>query len=447
VLGDTTGQMEQDLTDQANNTVVLRAAPTRALILVVALLGLAALLLGLAAPATASAAGPTIAAGPSPMLGVNTGLLFNSRRYSRAQIDAQLTALARTGATTVRSDALWETAEPSPPAFTVQVSPPFVGTMHRYDWRANDLVAGSLAEHGLRWLPIIDYSAPWAESVRGDDHSAPSSVGDYASYAAAVAARYGPGGTFWQQNPKLAPLPVETYEIWNEPDSRDFWRPAPDAAAYARLYSTARAAITTVEPSAHVIVGGLTNPAWFVPALTSADPGIRDQLDGVAIHPYGPTPEDVLSNVRSARLAMRVAGLAIVPLYVTEFGWPTHPATTWDWASAQARPGYIQRTFTGLARTDCGIAGVLMYAWVTPQRDPSNREDWYGISPPGGRATLDTIAFAAGLHDAAAPGPVNPLCSGADPARGAHPASRKRSHRHKHHRRRHRPAKGRRARR
>ncbi len=373
------------------------------------------------------------------LLGANTGMLFNGHKYSRAEIDAQLTGLARTGATTVRSDALWEEAEPRPPSLGVSLQPPFVGMIHHYSWRADDLIAGSLAAHGLRWLPIIDYSAPWAESIPGDDHSAPSSIADYASYAAALAARYGPGGTFWRNNASLSPLPVETFEIWNEPDSRYFWHPAPDPDAYARLYARARAAIVTVEPSARVIVGGLTRPSSFVPALIAAEPDIQGQIAGVAIHPYGPTPQDVLSNVRSARLAMRAAGLGTVPLFVTEFGWTTHPSGAWDWASEQLRPFYIERTLAALARTDCGIASVLIYAWVTPEHNRADREDWYGISPPGAGTSPDTAAFAHGLRDAGSPGAVNPLCSGPDPVAAIRKPSVPRSHVHQHrHRHRHR---------
>lgn len=393
-----------------------RARLVRLVLGVVAGLGL------LSGPTCAGAAADS---GPPVALGANTGVLFNSHKYSRADIDRQLAALAATGATTVRSDAPWESAEPDQPSTGIQLSPPYVGVLHHYDWRRDDLIAGELARHGLRWLPVIDYSAPWAQSIPGDDHSPPKSVADYAAYAGALAARYGPGGSFWAGNPNLTPEPVDAYEIWNEPDSRFFWHSSPNPAAYADLYLSARAAIVTAQPSAHVLVGGLTNPAWFLPALVASHPQIQAQIGGVAIHPYGITPEHVLSNVRAARLNLRAEGLGAAPLYITEFGWTTHPANSWDWAPAAARPGYIERTLAGLGRTDCGIAAVLMYTWATPQRDPSNLEDWYGISPPGAATTADTRAFASGLHEAASSGPVSRLCSGPDPLAAAKTASKR----------------------
>ena len=354
----------------------------------------------------ANAASFPLPAPPPPGLteqfGANTGVLFNSGGYTPAQIDSQLAALARTGATVVRSDALWEDTEPQPP----------IGLLHRYNWSFDDLIVRSLATHGLRWLPIIDYSAPWAQSVGGQDHSPPSSVSDYAAYAGAVAARYGPDGSFWIENPQLTPFPVETYEIWNEPDNPVFWRPTPDPSAYAILYSSARGAITGAQPGAQVIIGGLMHPGSFLSAMLAADPGLRDQIDGVGIHPYAATPTGVLAGVRTARLAMRSDGLANVPLYVTEFGWTTHRSGAHDWAPEQLRPGYISHTLATLGHTDCGIAGVLLYAWATPERDPGNAQDWFGVSPPGAGASPDSAAFTLGLLAAGAPGPTIPLCAG-----------------------------------
>jgi hypothetical protein len=264
-------------------------------------------------------------------------------------------------------------------------------------------------------------------------------MSDFYSYAAAVAARYGPGGSFWRDNPSLTALPVDTYEIWNEPDTSYFWHPSPDPATYAKLYTSARAAIVTVNPAAHVIIGGLTNPTSFISSLLAADPGIRGQVGGVAIHPYGPTPEHVLDKVRSVRLALNAEGLGGTPLYITEFGWTTRPEKSHDWAPAQLRPGFIWRTLAGLGRTDCGIAAVLMYAWATPEHNPNDSEDWYGISPPGATASPDTSAFSAGLH-AGTGGPLNPLCSRPSPLAAPHKGSggpaRNRS-RHKPHRRPH----------
>ena len=352
-------------------------------------------------PSSPPAPPPTAVPVPAPpsapaseRFGANVNRLFNDGTYTAVQIDAQLSTLHATGATLARSDALWEASEPAPPQHGV----------HHYGWAFDDRIAASLAQHGLRWLPIIDYSAPWAQSVPGHDHSPPSSAADYAAYAGALAARYGTGGAFWRAQPRLPALPVETYEIWNEPDNPVFWFPAPDPSRYALLYSSARAAIDAADPSARVLVGGLTNERVFLPAMLAADPALHGAIDGVAIHPYGPTPAVVLAHIVAARQLLDSVGLAMAPLYVTEFGWTTSPAGALDGAPERLRPGYIERTVATLGRSGCGIAAALLYTWVTPERDPANAQDWFGVSPAGGGGSADVTAFANGLREAASSG-------------------------------------------
>jgi hypothetical protein len=339
-----------------------------------------------------SASGPPALPGPAtPLLGANVNRLLLDNTYSAAQIDAQLSALARTGAADARTDALWEAAEPAPP----------VNGVHHYDWAFSDRIAAALAGHGLRWLPIIDYTAGWAQTIPGQDHSPPRGASSYAAYAAAFAARYGPGGSFWAEHPTIPPRPVTTYEIWNEPDGGHFWLPGPDPRAYANLYAAARTAIKAVDPAGRVLIGGLTNPPLFLPAVLAARPDLRGQIDGVAIHPYGPSPMAMLGAMKTDRTLLRSLGLPGVPLYVTEFGWVSHPQGARDWIPPRLRPGYIRTSFQALAHSDCGIGGIILYTWVTPERDPANEYDWFGIHPPrGGGTPATTAAFADGIASA-----------------------------------------------
>jgi hypothetical protein len=337
------------------------------------------------------------AALPAPageVYGLNVNLVFNDLTYTPAQIDAQLAAVRATGATVARSDAFWEAAEPKAP----------VDGHHRYDWSFDDQIAGALATQGLTWLPIIDYTAPWDESVSGQDHSPPRSFADYAAYAGAFAARYGSGGAFWRAHPTVTALPVTAIEVWNEPDNPEFWPPAPDAGAYARMYLAARAAIDVAHPSIRVLVGGLTNASVFLPAMVRAAPELRGHVDGVAVHPYG-SPGVVLDRLRGARAALVSAGLGAVPLYVTEFGWTTQPATAVNSTPASRRPTEIETVLTNLGHLDCGLAAALLYTWVSPEHDATDGQDWYGIANPSDptAATPDTQAFVAGLRAAAAP--------------------------------------------
>ncbi len=357
-----------------------------------------------AGPVGGQVGGPALPAPSGIRFGASVNRLFNDGTASPQTIASVLGALRATGATLARSDALWEASEPTAPA----------GGVHTYDWRFDDTVAGDLAAAHLAWLPILDYSAPWAQSIAGQDHSPPSSTADYAAYAGAFAARYGTGGSFWSSHPGVPAEPVTAIEIWNEPDNPQFWTPGPDAGRYAELYLAARAAIDAVDPTARILVGGLVHPATFLPAMLRAVPALAGHVDGVAVHPYG-VPHVVLTRIAAARAALRALGMGAVPLYVTEFGWTTSPPGAQAYAPAARRPGYIRTTLRALGHTDCGLATVVLYAWVTPELTPSDSGDWYGIYDSGadGPAPPDaaaTAAFTAGLSDATAPGATRDVC-------------------------------------
>lgn len=343
-------------------------------------------------PAPARAPGPP--ATPVPVtpadeaFGADVNRVFENATFTPAQVNAQLSALQGAGATVARTDALWEFTEPAAPDHG----------RHTYDWAFDDRVAAALAAHGLRWLPIIDYSPAWVQSLPGQDHSPPRSAADYADYAAAFAARYGPGGAFWVAHRELPPLPVAALEVWNEPDNPTFWSPAPDPARYAQLYLQTRDSVAATAPAVRVLIGGLWHAESFMPKLLGAQPALRGHVDGVSLHPYGPTPGAIVARVAQVRGLLTLLGLGPVPLYVTEFGWTTSPPGARDFMAAAQRPANLAQAVIGLARAGCGVAAVVAYTWVTEQVSPSDSEQWYGISNVEGTPTPAAIAFAGAVR-------------------------------------------------
>jgi hypothetical protein len=118
----------------------------------------------------------------------------------------------------------------------------------------------------------------------------------------------------------------------------------------------------------------------------------------------------VLGRVRQARTALGGLGLGGIPLYVTEFGWTTTPPGALDYLPERSRPGYIELTVAVLGHTNCDISAVLLYAWVTPQRNPADSQDWFGIHPPDGGSPPDTTAFVRGLNAARSPAATQAVC-------------------------------------
>src|SRR3954452_21036457 len=334
-----------------------------------------ALALALATSTAAAAPG----ASATPVFGVSVNRIINDD-FTPAHWDAPLRAVRASGITLARTDAFWMWAEPHPPRHGV----------HRYDWRRLDAVATALASHRLRWLPILDYSAIWAATYRGDYHSPPRSNADYAAYARAFAARYGRGGRFWRGHPRLPRLPVTDYEIWNEPNNgKYFWKPKPDAARFADMYLRARAAIHAVDGHATVVVGGLVAHPSFVAAMYAARPDLRGNVDALGWHAYAPRVEGLLTGLRDLRATLELEGEPDLPLHVTELGWPTgggDPTVLPELARATA----LEAAADQIARSDCGITSVIAYTWRTPRRDATG----FGIRRPDGRPGPSSRAFA-----------------------------------------------------
>jgi hypothetical protein len=326
---------------------------------------------------TVTSTTPTVSAHVPPTrtanFGVDVGELFflDPPPSGAALVNPELAAAAAAGIGLARAAPLWEWTEPQPPT----------DGRHRYDWRMADFIAGTLASHGLRWIAVLAYSPAWASETPHQLHGAPRTPAEFASYAGALARRY--RGS------------IAAYEIWNEENSAAFWRPAPDPSHYAEVYAAARAAIHRADPGAPVLVGGLANTNWssFLSKLLR-QPELRDAVDGIAIHPYGPDPGAVLAQVRDYRLLLRLLGMGGIPLYVTEYGWSTQPVGGRSWAPAAQRVPFIEQVAQDLLNSDCGVPLVVFYAWMTAEENPKNPDDWYGVAPRSASPAAATSAIS-----------------------------------------------------
>jgi hypothetical protein len=295
----------------------------------------------------------------------------------------QLDAMGRAGVGLVRSDAYWHKAEKRAP----------VRGRHTYDWRFADRVVTALARRRLRWQPVIAYSANWAESVPGQKLSPPLNNQDYAEYARAFVARFGRRGAFWRAHRNLPKLPVKAVEIWNEPNWPLFWQPGPDPARYADMYLRARAAIRVVDPSVRVMLGGLTvGSGDFVEAMLRFRPDARGNIDAVALHPYAATPDDAVELIARLRRRLVALGEGRVPLEITEFGWTTSGNSGYV-VPELTRASYIAAFADTMARSDCGVGALFLYAWTTNQRDYGDPEDWYGVYDGRARQSASAASF------------------------------------------------------
>ena len=288
---------------------------------------------------------------PSLMLGVSASL-----RLFRGQERCEEARLAQaTGVQAVRDDLSWAEAEPQP---------------NRYNWSGYDAVVRTATEAGLVVLPVLDDAPGWAAPT---GISLPSNPGPYAEFVAAAVTRYGPGGSFWQANPRLPQHPLVWYELWNEPYYADVNR---IPGVYARLVRAATAAGRAANPAARFLLEAVDyyqtsagGRADWIAGMHTAVANLGKYFDGVAVHPYGGdpaisapqvsaggAPANRIAQVRSELVA---DGYADKPLWVTEIGWSTCSGADVCVSEAQ-QATYLQTARLGV-RT-CAPRSFMTYA-------------------------------------------------------------------------------------
>ena len=117
---------------------------------------------------------------------------------------------------------------------------------------ADRLVAAANAR-GIHLLAMVAYTPSWNRPSGTTDHYQPTDPTAFAEFVRAAAQRYAPQG-------------LHAWEIWNEPNMRDFWQPVPSVARYTQLLKLGSAAIHSVDPAAFVVSGGVA-PALNVARL------------------------------------------------------------------------------------------------------------------------------------------------------------------------------------
>jgi len=206
------------------------------------------------------------------------------------------------------------------------------------DWSSVDPVVEVAARHGLTVLPFL-YSTPsWVASKattlpveNGRQKKA------WAAFVEAAVMRYGPGGEFWVEHGakappagRLRPMPIRTWQIWNEANFFYFAFPV-SPSRYAQTLEIGHRAVKSVDPGAQVLLSGLFGkpdeggsrgmPApKFLQALYRV-PGIKADFDGVALHPYAfhvANLEELVEGMRKVVLRNHDRGAG---LYITEMGW------------------------------------------------------------------------------------------------------------------------------
>ncbi len=283
----------------------------------------------------------------------------------------------------------------------------------RLDWTEADAVIADVRAAGLELVAVLGDSPSWA-ARRAGPMAPPLDPADFARFARAFAARYGP----W----------VRFYQIWDEPNLTVGWGGGlPDPQAYALLLQQAAAAIRQADPDAVIVLAGLAPTVeqgpwnladWlFLERLYQL--GARDSFDIVAAKPYGfdTGPEDrrvnpeVLnfSRVILLREVMARYGDEGKPVWASHWGWNALPPgwtgrpSIWGQVDEATQARYVQEAMERVRREWPWMGTMFLETW-RPDAPPDDPRWGFAVVDPSGR--LRPVAGA--LQAAASHAPFTP---------------------------------------
>jgi len=207
-------------------------------------------------------------------------------------------------------------------------------------------------QHGTGVLLPLAGSPPWASArpqvatnYTPGFSAEPANIDDWRTYVRNVASRY--------------KGQIQAYEIWNEPNLREFYSGTVDQLV--TLTNEAAQIIHSVDPHAIVVSPSVTASygiPWFTEFLKK---GGAQNVDVIGYHfyvdPQTLLPEDMVPVIQRVRQLMSENGLANKPLWNTETGW-FRPAKL---DSDELRAGFLARAF--IVSWAAGVQRFYWYAW------------------------------------------------------------------------------------
>lgn len=285
------------------------------------------------------------AASPAAQLGLPQQIVpqpFGVNIHFVQPNESEVDALADIGYRIIRMDFAWG------------------GTERRrgeYDFSGYDKLVESMGKRNIRCLFILDYGNRLydnGEAPRSDESRAA-----FAKWAAAAAKHYAGKGIIW--------------ELWNEPNLAQFWKPTPSAEDYAKLAHAVIDAVRAADPHAYIIGPATSTFPWaFFDAL--AERGVLAKFDAISVHPYRQQPPETASNDynRLRLLLHRASPNKPLPIISGEWGY----STAWGGMTEEKQAQYIVRQWLFNISQDIPIS--IWYDWKDDGPDPKEPEHHFG---------------------------------------------------------------------
>jgi hypothetical protein len=277
-----------------------------------------------------------------------------------------------------------------------------------YSWSGSDQLVADAARAHIPLLVVLAgtpaFEAHGCSASRCSNHIRINTKRErdaWKAYVQAVVQRYGRHGDFWGALPDLPYDPVTKWQIWNEQNNPNQGN---SAKVYAGLLKLSKQAVSSVDPHAEVVTGGMFGTpkgsqkvgvtAWSYLKLLYQDGAARD-FDAIALHPYAPANAGLKYQIERIRRVMTANHDRSTPVLITEIGWGSSTTVHAGTGSRGAvlnvgREGQkrnLTRSYDLLTshRKSWNIGGVYWYGWKDPT-DP----------PPG----LCAFCYSSGLYAA-----------------------------------------------
>jgi hypothetical protein len=263
----------------------------------------------------------------------------------------ELGMIAATGAKWVRMDFTW--------AHTEKVK-------GQYDFSAYDRLLAALDKYGMHAILILNYGNPLYADA-GDKQPFTSRAGTaefraaFSAWAAAAVSHFSGRGCLW--------------EIWNEPNYKMFWAPAPNSGEYVALAKAAAAAIRRVAPD-EPLIGPASSTIDFKFLEDCFRGGLLEELSAVSVHPYRRTaPSTVAADYLRLRdlIAKYAPAGREIPIISSEWGC----SSSWSGFDDQKQAEFLKRELsTNLA---AGIPLSIWYDWRDDGVSADDPEHRFGL--------------------------------------------------------------------
>lgn len=243
-----------------------------------------------------------------------------------------------------------------------------------YHWAYSDLYVQQTALAGIDLLPMVYGAPPWVSDKLKQTVYKGEAKRAWRDLLVALVQRYGPGGSFWAENPLTPYRPIRIWQIWNEPNSITWWGPRPKPAEYAKVLVRSAAAIHSVDPDAQIMTAGIVARPTNRHAIAGTkylqglfgDRSVRRAADIVAYHPFSESVNGIKRQLKAARRTLNRRHAKSTPIWVTEIGWGSKGAKNQSLIKSPSAQNRALRDLMEMAigeQRKLGIERLLWYQW------------------------------------------------------------------------------------